>query len=461
MSHLITKQTNITFDQLITLYEVSRKINSQLNFQKLLDEIMDLAINILQAEKGLLLLKEEDSDELTVQVARLMDQRKMDEIVAVSRSIIKKVEGEMKPILLQRVPDTTGVSENTSLIRYKIKSVICVPLSSKDKLIGTIYLDTTQAEHFFKPADLSFLEGFANLAAIAIENAKSYQEIEKLNTNLESQVEKRTEQLKDKNEELITAYDELKDAQMQLLRSEKMASLGMLVAGIAHEINTPLAAINSNTDMFIRSFEKLRIKLGSPDGDPKDALTTICVMENLANVNLTACQRLDGIVKTLKNFARLDEEDFKLVDIQEGLDSTLELTAHLSRNRIKVIKEYGDIPKIRCYANQLNQVFMNLIVNACQAIDRNGTLTIRTRASVSQVHVEISDTGSGIDPKHLSKIFDPGFTTKGVGVGTGLGLSISYKIMQEHAGSIDVESKKGKGTTFTVSIPIENPNAPS
>ncbi|MCH9006857.1 GAF domain-containing protein [candidate division KSB1 bacterium] len=461
MSHLITKQTNITFDQLITLYEVSRKINSQLNFQKLLDEIMDLAINILQAEKGLLLLKEEDSDELTVQVARLMDQRRMDEIVAVSRSIIKKVEGEMKPILLQRVPDTTGVSENTSLIRYKIKSVICVPLSSKDKLIGTIYLDTTQAEHFFKPADLSFLEGFANLAAIAIENAKSYQEIEKLNTNLESQVEKRTEQLKDKNEELITAYDELKDAQMQLLRSEKMASLGMLVAGIAHEINTPLAAINSNTDMFIRSFEKLRIKLGSPDGDPKDALTTICVMENLANVNLTACQRLDGIVKTLKNFARLDEEDFKLVDIQEGLDSTLELTAHLSRNRIKVIKEYGDIPKIRCYANQLNQVFMNLIVNACQAIDRNGTLTIRTRASVSQVHVEISDTGSGIDPKHLSKIFDPGFTTKGVGVGTGLGLSISYKIMQEHTGSIDVESKKGKGTTFTVNIPIENPNAPS
>lgn len=461
MSHLITKQTNITFDQLITLYEVSRKINSQLNFQKLLDEIMDLAINILQAEKGLLLLKEEDSDELTVQVARLMDQRKMDEIVAVSRSIIKKVEGEMKPILLQRVPDTTGVSENTSLIRYKIKSVICVPLSSKDKLIGTIYLDTTQAEHFFKPEDLSFLEGFANLAAIAIENAKSYQEIEKLNTNLESQVEKRTEQLKDKNEELITAYDELKDAQMQLLRSEKMASLGMLVAGIAHEINTPLAAINSNTDMFIRSFEKLRIKLGSPDGDPRDALTTICVMENLANVNLTACQRLDGIVKTLKNFARLDEEDFKLVDIQEGLDSTLELTAHLNRNRIKVIKEYGDIPKIRCYANQLNQVFMNLIVNACQAIDRNGTLTIRTRASVSQVHVEISDTGSGIDPKHLSKIFDPGFTTKGVGVGTGLGLSISYKIMQEHAGSIDVESKKGKGTTFTVNIPIENPNAPS
>lgn len=461
MSHLITKQTNITFDQLITLYEVSRKINSQLNFQKLLDEIMDLAINILQAEKGLLLLKEEDSDELTVQVARLMDQRRMDEIVAVSRSIIKKVEGEMKPILLQRVPDTTGVSENTSLIRYKIKSVICVPLSSKDKLIGTIYLDTTQAEHFFKPEDLSFLEGFANLAAIAIENAKSYQEIEKLNTNLESQVEKRTEQLKDKNEELITAYDELKDAQMQLLRSEKMASLGMLVAGIAHEINTPLAAINSNTDMFIRSFEKLRIKLGSPDGDPRDALTTICVMENLANVNLTACQRLDGIVKTLKNFARLDEEDFKLVDIQEGLDSTLELTAHLSRNRIKVIKEYGGIPKIRCYANQLNQVFMNLIVNACQAIDRNGTLTIRTRASVSQVHVEISDTGSGIDPKHLSKIFDPGFTTKGVGVGTGLGLSISYKIMQEHTGSIDVESKKGKGTTFTVNIPIENPNAPS
>ena len=433
-------QPNITYAQLVTLLEVSRKINSQLNLQMLLDEIMDLAIGLLHAEKGLILLRNE-SKELTVQVARHMDKHSIADVVELSRSIIKKVEEEGKSVLLQNVPDSGDIPSTSSMIRYKIKSVICVPLRTKNKLIGTIYLDTTKSEHFFKKEDLEFLEGFANLAGIAVENAKNYQEVEEL--------------VKERTSDLETAYEELQATQTQLIRSEKMASLGQLVAGVAHEINTPLGSISSNADMFISTFAKLRNRLQSLEDSPDEILKPIKILEDLSQVNKMASDRIKKIVGTLKNFARLDEEEFKIVDIHEGIDSTLSLTAHLYRDRIEVVKEYGNLPKINCHPSQLNQVFMNTLVNACQSIKGKGTITIKTRFSAGNIHLQFSDTGVGIAPENLAKIFDPGFTTKGVGVGTGLGLSISYKIIEEHGGKIDVYSKVGQGTTFTLHLPLE------
>jgi signal transduction histidine kinase len=448
-------QSNITYAQLITLYEVSRKINTQLNLRKLLDEIMDLAIQLLHAEKGLILFRDPDSGEFTVEVARDMDKRAIEDVVNWSHSIIRKVEAKGEPVLLQNVPETKGVDTSSSLMRYKIKSVICVPLCSRQQLIGTIYLDTTNSKHFFKKEDLTFLEAFANLAGIAIENARSYQEIENLNANLEKLVEKRTEELHHKNKELFNAYQELKNTQLQLVRSEKMASLGLLVAGIAHEINTPLGSINSNTDMFLRGFEKLRQCFDSKNTPKPETIKTVEVLENLSRISKIACDRITGIVKTLKNFARLDEEEFKTVDLHEGIDSTLSLIGHLSQDRIEIIKEYGKLPQLCCYASQLNQVFMNLLVNACQAIEGKGQIRIRTYFDDGKIYVKISDTGKGIPEKDLNKIFDPGFTTKGVGVGTGLGLSISYRIVEDHHGTMEVESKVGKGTTFTVQLPCQ------
>lgn len=449
-------QANISYAQLVTLFEVSRKINSQLNFQKLLDEIMDLAIELLKAEKGLLLLKQLDDKELAVQVARQADKHTIDEVVALSRTVIKKVEGEGAPLLLQRVPELRGLDANASLMRHKIKSVVCVPLKARDKLIGAIYLDTTNADHFFQKEDIPFLEAFANLAGIAIENARSYREIDNLNTNLEALVEQRTKEVRDKHAELQEAYDRLKTTQLQLLRSEKMASLGMLVAGVAHEINTPLGAISSGIDTFIRGFKKIREHLVSIPG-MEPVTEKLDILENLASVNETACSRITSIVKTLRNFARLDEGEFKKVNLHDGIDSTLTLTAHLSSNRITVIKDYGELPQLECHANQINQVFMNILVNACQAIEGTGTITIKTFLKDEHIHVAIADTGVGIPKDNISKIFDPGFTTKGVGVGTGLGLSISYRVVEEHGGKIMVDSEVGKGTTFTVVLPLEHP----
>lgn len=453
------KISNVSFEQLQTLHEVSRKINSQLNFQKLLDEIMDLAVALLHAEKGLILFKDEESHKMDVQVARAPTKRTIENLIAMSRSTINRVVEKGDPVFLGKIasaPDESASS--SSLRRFQIKSVLCVPLRIREHLIGVIYLDTTQPDRLFRKEDLFFLEAFANLAGIAIENARSYEKVESMNLNLERLVDQRTQELQDKHGELKDAYQELESTQLQLIRSEKMASLGMLVAGIAHEVNSPLGSINSNTDLFLRSYKKLRENVNALMKDTStkkssDAAKILTTLENLANVNKDSCAQIMEIVKTMKNFARLDEVEIKAVDIHEGIDSTLDILQHLHKDNIEIIREYGDLPPLCCKASQLNEVFMNIFVNAIQAIEDKGTITIRTSLKKNTIHMEISDTGTGILPENLEKIFDPGFTTKGVGVGTGLGLSLVYKIIEDHGGSIEVKSELGKGSKFTISLP--------
>ena len=247
------------------------------------------------------------------------------------------------------------------------------------------------------------------------------------------------------------------EARAQLIQSEKMASLGLLIAGLAHEINTPLGAIHSNNDTISRSIAKIRqilVDESMSAPDRKRAETRLVdIMQELCQNTSLASERLMGIVGSLKNFARLDEAELQKADIHEGLESTLTIVQHQLKNRIDVIKNYGNIPHVECHPNALNQVFMNLLVNAAQAIPERGTITIRTFKKGDSVRIAISDTGIGIPAENLSKVFDPGFTTKGVGVGTGLGLSICYKIIQQHGGKIDVESSD-RGTTFTIVLPL-------
>lgn len=252
---------------------------------------------------------------------------------------------------------------------------------------------------------------------------------------------------------------ELKEAQMQLVQSAKLAAMGQLVAGVAHEINTPLGTINSNFDVTARALKILREEMARQPGGPSErAQTMITTLDSLTSVNQVACGRIIRIVRDLKNFARLDEADFKEVNLNENIESTLSLLQHELRDRIQVIRDFADLPPIPCYPNRLNQVFMNLLVNAIQSITGTGRIRIRTSLENHQVRVAISDSGCGINQEHLEKIFDPGFTTKGVGVGTGLGLSISARIVQDHRGSISVQSEVGKGTTFVISLPL--PGAP-
>ena len=238
-----------------------------------------------------------------------------------------------------------------------------------------------------------------------------------------------------------------------------MASLGSLVAGIAHEINTPVGAISSMHDTLVRALRKLEATLneehpGVVTSSPS-LQSALKLVQEANRVIESGTQRVTEIVRRLRSFARLDQAELKKADIHEGLEDTLALIHHELKHNIVVKRDYGDVPPISCYPGRLNQVFLNLLNNARQAILGKGEIRIRTSIRDDRVHIAVSDTGAGIAPENLRKIFDPGFTTKGVGVGTGLGLSICYQILRDHKGEILVESELGNGSTFTVVLPMD------
>jgi PAS domain S-box-containing protein len=236
----------------------------------------------------------------------------------------------------------------------------------------------------------------------------------------------------------VRAQEALKEMEAQVAQSEKMASLGMLVAGVAHEINTPVGAINSMHNTLVRAVEKLKstrkIEPSGHEGQPVSKLLRI--IDNANRVITSGTERVTNIVRRLKSFARLDEAELKIVDIHLGIEDTLTMVHHQLKHKAVVECNFGDLPLIPCYPSQLNQVYLNLLINAVQAIEDKGKITITTFQKDDYVHVQIKDTGIGIPQESRSKIFDPGYTTKDAGVGTGLGLSICYRIVKEHDGEI-------------------------
>lgn len=246
--------------------------------------------------------------------------------------------------------------------------------------------------------------------------------------------------------------EELRQAQVKLVQTEKMASLGNLVAGVAHEVNTPLGAMKSNNQVLMRSMQKLD-ELDPDDTKKRDQIWSM--MKKLFEVNEEAIHRIHGIVDSLRRFARLDQSERGDMDVCVEIENTLTLVRHETKNRVGVHRDFHEVPLLNCFANQINQVFMNLIVNAIQAIEGPGDVYITVEHVGAVIKVTVRDTGCGIPKDKQDKIFDPGFTTKGVGIGTGLGLSIVHRIVEDHEGRIDVHSVDGKGATFIVWLPLE------
>lgn len=276
--------------------------------------------------------------------------------------------------------------------------------------------------------------------------------------------------LEERNDELVRGKAQLERLQAQIVQSEKMASIGQLAAGIAHELNNPVGFVYGNLDLLdgcvTDLMELLRfydhIELPSDTIAGADAIKARIRYSDTTNdlpLMISDCregtQRVKDIVQNLRTFSRLDEAEFKKTDIHEGIDSTIRLLSrYLSGGNIDLVRDYGNIPLIDAFSAQLNQVWMNLLVNAAQAIGSDaGEVRIATRADDENVTISISDTGKGIDPDVISKIFDPFFTTKPVGEGTGLGLSITFGIVERHGGSLSVRSEVGQGTTFTLELP--------
>ena len=325
-------------------------------------------------------------------------------------------------------------------------------------MVGVFAVESAE-QRVFGERDEMLATIVANLAASAIHNALLYRKQEEQSETLAEKVRERTRELAEKNEQLEGTLRRLRDAQSRLVIQEKMASLGNLVAGVAHEINTPLGTLNSNADTLMRTIAKMKSLLGNAAGSQEaeqaeELSSSLGNIHSLAELSRSAAQRITSIVTCLRTFARLDRAETDIVDIHQGLENTLTLLHHQLKDRITVHRNYGDVPLVWCYPSQLNQVFMNLLLNASQAIEGAGDIFLRTYATDDSVVLEIMDTGVGIPEENLSRIFDPGFTTKGVRVGTGLGLPIVDRILQEHQGSIEVESRCGEGTTVRVILPI-------
>lgn len=297
------------------------------------------------------------------------------------------------------------------------------------------------------------------------------------NEMLEHRVNERTRELSD-------ALRHLKESEAQLIQSEKMSSLGQMVAGVAHEINTPLAYVNNSLNAVndrlpeiasaINNSEQLLTLLNDPDLQPdvlnqQFSLTAaqlgqikqhdlLSELAGLVKDGIYGTGQVAEIVSNLKDFSRLDRNKVSNFNLNDGLNSTLGLARHLLKS-IHVDKQFGEIPEISCAPSQINQVFLNLITNAAQALPpQNGEITLVSRSENDGVTVEVTDNGSGISPAVLPKIFDPFFTTKEIGKGTGLGLSISYQIVKDHGGRIHAESQVGRGTKFTVWLPVKSPS---
>jgi PAS domain S-box-containing protein len=309
--------------------------------------------------------------------------------------------------------------------------------------------------------------------------AKRTEELETANRALESDIERRKrveDELRQRNIELNRLNNRLNETQGQLLQSEKLASIGQLAAGVAHEINNPIGFVYSNLgtleryldDLFtlIDAYERCEATVGAEDPavaelrDLKGDLEVAYLKQDipaLMQETRDGIARVKKIVQDLKDFARGDSSDeWQWADVHKGLDSTLNIVHNEIKYKAEVVKQYGELPEIECLPSQLNQVFMNMLVNAAHAIQEHGTITLRTGAQAEEIWVEISDTGQGIAPEHLDRIFDPFFTTKPIGKGTGLGLSIAYGIVQKHRGRIEVQSEVAAGTTFRIILPVRH-----
>ena len=334
-------------------------------------------------------------------------------------------------------------------------------------LAGTIVLLTSMAFYLARRSAKTNIELSHQLIQVkvlsecAVEQERKAKEQEMRQKLLEKDIAHQSEKLEEARKleeahrELEKTFGELRNTQAQLIQSEKMASLGMLVAGIAHEINTPLGASNSMHSTMMKAIKILKQAVKTDVGGEIDRSIekALKVIDDADRVIRSGNERVGSIVKRLKSFARLDEAELKRVDIHEGIDDTLSLLVNELADRITVTVEYGKIPPLACFPGQLNQVFLNLLINASRAIDNTGEIKITTGLKHDQVFIRIEDTGCGIPPDKLDKVFDPGFTTKARGVGTGLGLSICYKIIQQHRGDIKVSSEVGRGSAFTVILP--------
>ncbi|GAB1545444.1 hypothetical protein NUACC21_81200 [Scytonema sp. NUACC21] len=497
-----TTTTAIESLDLSTVLKVSYAISEEIFLDKLLDKLMHILIENAGAQKGLLILQKSGKlvlvaeGSIETEKAVLIPSLPVEESADLPISIINYVAKTQEPLVVNNATHEELFINDPYILKRQPQSILCLPIIYQNNLTGLLYLENCITQGAFTRDRLKILSLLCTQVSISIENASLYQNLQSYSQELEEKnqaLEESETREREKASQLEEALEQLQNTQLQLIQSEKLSSLGQMVAGIAHEINNPVTFINANlshasnyTQDLLHLINLYQQYYPDPIDEIKDEIEAMdlgFLQEDLPKMLKSlkvGADRIKEIIRNLRNFSRQDSLEMTLQDVHEGIDTTLMILQHRlkaqpHRPAIDVIKEYSDLPMVQCYAGLLNQVFMNLLANAIDSIedsfvkyhaslvqdkesliDRKGLIYIRTDISDSdRVTIRIADNGSGMPEEVKCKLFSPFFTTKPVGKGTGIGLSISRQIIEEkHKGQLSCMSSPGQGAEFIIEIPL-------
>ena len=461
-------------EQLSLLSDLAAAVNATLDPEKIYDQALQRLVHGMGYERAWLFVVDETRRVLrgdrmaggdAVEEAEFL-RRELPLDAGASASARAALTG--LPVHVDDVETATEPVHQDLAHALAVRSFVAAPLRVKERAFGVLSVVSSRP-HRFADADVELVAAVANQVALAVDRAESFRTIEDLTRGLEDKVRVRTEQLRVANEELQAAYRDLQTTQMQLVQREKMASLGQLVAGVAHELNNPIGFVFSNVSTLDDFVRRLRSMLDEYRGAAFDDAERARIDERWKALKVDyalkyvdsmiqgireGAERARKIVRDLRVFARGQDEVWQSVDLHEEIESSLTLLNHLIKDRIVVDRKFGPLPSVECIRSQIDQVLLNLLANAAQAIAGTGTSTVETREEGDVAVLTIADTGPGIPPDVIGRVFDPFFTTKPVGEGTGLGLSISYELVKKHGGDIRADSPAGGGAVFTVTLPV-------